>query len=93
MTKDFKNRSDITKEHPRGLSAFHLEADRSRGGLSLVLSGIIGITDFSDSFIHLKGHGGRISVHGKKLFINVYENTSVEIVGIVEEIVFKYGKN
>ena len=77
----------------RGLSSFHLEADRSRGGLTIVLSGIIGISDFSDSFIYLKGHGGRISVSGKGLFINLYENENVEIVGRVEDIAFKYGKN
>lgn len=77
----------------RGLSAFHLEADRSRSGLTIVLSGIVGISDFSDSFILLKGHGGRICVQGKRLFINVYENETVEIVGRVEEIIFKYGKN
>lgn len=76
-----------------GLSSFHLEADRSRQGLSVVLSGIIGITDFSDSYIQLKGHGGRVGVYGKKLFISLYENGSVEIVGKVEEIVFKYGRN
>ncbi len=93
MTDKEKTKANIIKETPRGLSSFHLEADRSKSGLSIILSGIIGISDFSDSFIDLKGHGGRISVHGKKLFISVYENGSVEIVGRVEEIVFKYGKN
>lgn len=93
MTEENKTKSSPLKEAPKGLSAFHLEADRSRSGLSVILSGIIGISDFSDSFIDLKGHGGRISVHGKKLFISVYENGSVEIVGRVEEIIFKYGKN
>ena len=76
-----------------GLPSFHLEADRSRGGMSIILSGIIGISDFSDSYIYLKSHGGRIAVNGKRLFINLYENNSVEIVGRVEGIVFKYGKN
>ena len=78
---------------PSGLSGFHLEANRSTRGLSLFLSGIIGISDFSDSYIRLLSHGGRITVNGKRLFINVYENNSVEIVGRVEEIVFSYGKN
>lgn len=93
MTEKSKRKEVSLKDTPKGLSAFHLEADRSRAGLSIVLSGIIGISDFSDSFIHLKGHGGRICVNGQKLFISVYENGSVEIVGRVEEIVFKYGKN
>ena len=93
MTEEIKTLNKKAKERTNGLSSFHLEADRSRSGLSVVLSGIIGISDFSDSFIDLKGHGGRVSVHGKKLFISVYENGSVEIVGRVEEIVFKYGRN
>ena len=93
MTKEDKTKSENTKKNTKGLSSFHLEADRSRQGLSVVLSGIIGISDFSDSFIDLKGHGGRVSVHGRKLFISLYENGSVEIVGRVEEIVFKYGRN
>lgn len=88
-TKNTTNKNGI----PSGLSSFHLEADRSREGLAIILSGIIGISDFSDSFIHLKSHGGRVSVVGKKLFIRVYENCSVQIVGKVEEIVFQYGKN
>ena len=89
MTENNKGQAD----NRRGLSSFHLEADRSGSGLTLILSGIIGISDFSDNFILLKGHGGRICVQGKKLFINVYENETVEIVGRVEEIIFKYGKN
>ena len=93
MTEKYKISDKKGDERTTGLSSFHLEADRSRQGLSVVLSGIIGISDFSDNFINLKGHGGRISVRGKRLFISVYENKSVEIVGRVEEIVFKYGRN
>ena len=78
---------------PSGMPSFHLEADRSTKGLSVILSGIIGISDFSDSSIYLLSHGGRIIVNGKKLFICVYENSTVEIVGKVEGVIFKYGKN
>ncbi len=75
------------------LSSFHMEADRTGRGMSLILCGIIGISDFSDSFINLLSHSGRISVTGSGLLISVYENGSVEIVGGVEGISFKYGKN
>ena len=90
MTDEGKKERQDKITYPLG---FHLEADRSGQGLTIMLSGIIGISDFSDSFIHLKGHGGRIEVIGKNLFISVYENCSVEIVGRVEEILFKYGKH
>lgn len=75
------------------LSKFHLEANRCGKGMSIILSGIIGISDFSDSLIELKSHGGRICVTGKRLFINVYQNNSVEIVGKIEEICFRNGRN
>ncbi len=93
MTEKF-NRLFAKEQHPvNSLSSFHLEADRSSKGMSLMLSGIIGISDFSDSFILMLSHGGRILVNGKNLFIGVYENNTVEIQGKVEGIVFKYGKN
>lgn len=75
------------------LSTFRMEANRSTKGLSILLSGIIGVSEFSDEMITLLSHGGRIIIQGKKLFISVYESGSVEIVGKVMEIVFKYGKN
>ena len=89
MTEDINKREKRVK----GLSSFRMEASRRGGGLSLILSGIIGISDFADDLIYLKGHSGRIIVHGSKLFINVYENENVEIVGKVEGMEFKYGKN
>lgn len=78
---------------PSGFSSFHIEANRSAKGLSIILSGIIGISDFSDTFICFKSHGGRIKVVGRNLFLNVYEGGCAEIVGRIEEIMFEYGKN
>ena len=75
------------------LSSFHLEADRSGGGMSLLLSGIIGVSDFSDESISLISHSGRIIVYGSKLFISLYENSYIEIEGKVNGITFNYGKN
>ena len=77
----------------RDITAFHLEAERETKGMALLFSGIIGIDGFDDSHVDLKSHGGRISVNGKKLQINIYEKNRVEIVGKVEGIIFKYGKN
>lgn len=93
MTKRSKDRRGESSGGAFALSGFHLEADKTGRGMSLIFSGIIGIKDFSDSFIYLLSHGGRICVNGSKLFINVYENNTVEIVGRVEGIVFKYGKD
>lgn len=93
MTHKDKTQTSVYSKISSALSSFHLEADRSTKGMSVILSGVIGISDFSDSSIHLLSHGGRIVVNGQKLFICVYENNSVEIVGKVEGVIFKYGKN
>lgn len=93
MTDKRKSKSPKDRVHASAFSSFHMEADRTGRGMSLILCGIIGISDFSDSYIHLLSHGGRITVTGRGLFISVYENGSVEIVGRVEGISFKYGKN
>ncbi len=88
-----KKQAKIRSGVPSGLSSFHLEANRSSRGMSLLLSGIIGISDFSEERIELLSHGGRVIISGKKLFINIYENNNLEILGKAEEITFRYGKN
>ena len=93
MTEKRKREKKEVGSVTSALSAFHMEADRTGRGMSLILCGIIGISDFSESEILLLSHGGRIIVTGKRLHISVYENNSVEIVGRVEGINFKYGKN
>ena len=93
MTDKAKKKRE-TKELPRGaLSGLHIEADRTGRGMSLVLCGIIGVGDFSENQILLLSHGGRITVTGRRLRIKVLESNSVEIVGPVEGVAFKYGKN
>ena len=71
---------------------FYLEAKKTERGMTIMLGGIIGVSDFSDEKIILLSHGGRICVTGSKLFINVYEQNNVEIAGKVEAVSFKYGK-
>ena len=88
-----KHENDQRKNSQNGLRAFHMEGNRCNRGISLILSGIIGINDFSDCHILLLSHGGRISIVGKRLVMNVYECGNVEIIGRVEGIEFKYGKN
>lgn len=92
MTKKSKSQKEKI-EIFSALASFHLEANRRGGGMSLVLSGIIGVCDFSDEYITLLSHGGRITVLGSKLFISLYENNNIEIEGRVREITFGYGKN
>ena len=76
-----------------GYSKFHLEADRTTRGMGITISGVIGVSSFSDCEIMLKTHSGRIKIEGARLDIRVYESGTVEICGKVKEIGFIYGKN
>ena len=77
---------------PSAFSSFHIELNRSVRGISLLASGIIGISDFSEECAVLLSHGGRIIVVGRRLSISIYENKTVEVSGRVEDIKFTYGK-
>ncbi len=78
---------------PSAMSRFYLEARRSVRGMSVIIGGVIGISDFSAVSVLLKSHSGKIIVLGKYLYISVYEGGVVEILGKVEDIRFSYGKN
>ena len=78
---------------PSVVSRFHLEARRSVKGMSVIVGGVIGISDFSDETVLLKSHSGKIKVKGKYLSISIYEGGVIERLGKVEDISFSYGKN
>ena len=71
---------------------FYLSCERTVGGVSVIVGGIMSVTDFSEETVSLAGHTGRISVNGKRLSMSVFENKNVEIKGRVEEIKFIYGR-
>ena len=81
------------KEKTTVNSKFRMEAFRSNKGMTLVLSGIIGVGEFGSEAVLLKSHGAKIAIAGKRLNMNVFENNDIEVVGKVEEIRFSYGKN
>ena len=77
---------------PNMPDGFYLACERVTGGISVIVGGIMCVTDFSPEAVMLAGHTGRISVLGKRLAMTVFENKSIEIKGRVEEIKFAYGK-
>ena len=93
MTDNKNKRVGFSRNLPSGLSTFHLEADSSSAGLRITLWGIIGVNHFNDEGVLLSSHSGRISVSGKKLKLEVYENKIIEISGMIEEICFGKKKN
>ena len=88
-----KNKKHSASPPHSAALGFHLEARRSTRGMSVIIGGVIGISDFSAETVLLKSHGGKIVVSGSYLLISIYEGGVVEILGKVTDISFKYGKN
>ena len=93
MTEKPKKEKKHLSISPSAISNFHLEARRTVHGMSLIIGGVIGISDFSAESVLLKSHSGRILVVGRYLYISIFEGGVVEIIGKVEDIRFSYGKN
>ena len=72
---------------------FHLEAERSPRGTSMVIQGVVGISEFNSDTIELLSHGGRIILCGKLLRIFVLDSGAVEVSGKIYEVRLSYGKN
>lgn len=90
MNKKQKNRGD----NPKSLAPpFHVEAYRSGRGISMVIGGVIGISEYSAESLELLSHGGRISIVGKLIKVGILESNTVEITGKIREVDFKYGKD
>ena len=78
---------------PAIINRFHLNAERSPFGMTVTVTGVIGVRDFSRESVEILTHTGKISVSGRRLTLSVYENGAVEIKGRVEDLRFGYGKN
>jgi len=74
------------------VSPFHIEIDKAGGGVSLSCNGVKGITEFSDAEIKLKLSTFSLEIEGKNLYMTVFEDTCVEIIGKIGEVRFIYAK-
>ena len=66
-----------------------MEADGRRGYISLSISGIRSVSEFSDESVVLKASGEIIRIRGEYLNITVFESKRAEITGIIEGIEFE----
>ena len=69
-------------------SQFHIEADGFLNDVSVSVSNVISIVDFSEEVALLKLKRGKIKIVGRELCIAVYENKTVEISGVVRAVEF-----
>lgn len=73
-------------------SPFHLELKKSSRGAVVVVSGVMGISEFSEESVTLLSHSGRLILCGNSLGVSVLENRIVEVYGQITEVKLTYGK-
>lgn len=69
-------------------TGFHIEADRLMSGISVSVSSVSSIIDFTTESAVLKMKKGKIRISGECLTLTIYENKIVEISGKVGNIEF-----
>lgn len=88
MQKEEKKREKDGETKRQEPIIFHLEADRVMCGISVSVSGVMNVIDFTKDTVLLKLRRGKLKISGCGLSISVYENRIVEIFGKVERIEF-----
>ena len=73
-------------------SSFHVEIKKSQRGAVAVVSGVMSISEYTESCVELLSHSGRVLFFGDSLGISVLEGRVVEIYGRITEVKLAYGK-
>ena len=73
-------------------SAFHMEIKKSSRGAVAVVSGVMSVSEYTDSQVELLSHSGRMCVLGECLEVSVLEGRVIEIFGKITEVKFSYGR-
>ena len=76
MTDDAKKRMGATAP-----PVFRIEADGFHFGMQLLVTGVVGICELSDSHIVLMMKREKLKIVGKCLEVSIYERNTVEIKG------------
>ncbi len=93
MIKLFKRIKGLADSLSGQFSDFHIEIDKNKSGLTVLVGGAFSVKEYQDTSCVLKTAMGEVKMLGKGLDIAVYENKTVEISGRVEEVCFAYSKN
>ena len=93
MTERSEIKSPPVKRGSSITAPFRCEYDGGKGGMSVMLYGIISIKDFSGEEVLMRTAGFFIKISGVSLTLSVYENKSVEIFGKILGMELIYDKN
>ena len=78
-------RNNQKRQQPPG-SPFHIEVDRTHGGIAVLVTGVRAIRELTENTTLFRLKGGFIRISGAGITVTVYENRTVEVVGGVTRI-------
>ncbi len=67
---------------------FHLEADGRGKGVSVLISGVVGVRELSESEISVVTRSESFTVKGELLSVSVLESNRIRLSGILDSISF-----
>ena len=73
-------------------SSFHVEIKKSSRGAVAVVSGVMSVSEYTESCVEVLAHSGRALFVGSSLGISVLEGRVIEIYGKITEVKLGYGK-
>lgn len=87
-----KNSDKISKAPVTIATGFHMEVYKTALGFSLSVSGVEGIVAFSDTEIIVKLSAFSLRILGKGLYMSIFEEKRVEILGKITGVNILYGQ-
>ena len=85
--------SEILERGEGLISDFSMTAMRTGRGICLSVTGVVAISQLTETEVVLKSHRAILNIYGKKLVLTVFENKTVEVVGVIKDLEFSYGKS
>lgn len=79
-----RNNQKRESQPPR--SPFHIEVDRTTGGIAVLVAGVRAIRELTDTTALFRLKGGYLRISGVGITVTVYENRTVEVLGGVSRI-------
>lgn len=74
------------------IPGFRLEADGRGTNISIVISGVKGVKEFSESSVFVRTVREEIAIEGNELSIRVFEAGSIGVFGKINRILFSERK-
>ena len=92
MTGNRRSRSLIGQILLGADAGLAIELRKTKLGAVAVVSGVISVSELTDSTVLLATHSGRVRFVGEELVMSVFSGRTVEILGKIISVEFSYGK-